>query len=259
MDFKTKECKERLTKMLLDGFRASDICDPLLVLEGSDEGLYAKALMQEKKVRVAAVKIKDVFAGYVELEHLGEGECAKYLTPFADNYIVDYNASFVAVVDALTVNQFCFVTKNENPCAIITLSSVEKPPMRIFLFSLVSFGEIIINDVIRSEEMKDSWQQYLSPERLAEIQDNYQKRVTVGENIELVDCLEYSDKGKIVANNQKMREVFKFKTVSEAKAAFADIDLLRLNLAKSRPIVPDGWLRIMLMCNRFEKIFNGLS
>ena len=57
-----------------------------------------------------------------------------------DDDLVPDTANLIDVVKSLAINQQCFVTILDRVGAIITLTDLEKPPMRMFLFGMITMG-----------------------------------------------------------------------------------------------------------------------
>ena len=51
----------------------------------------------------------------------------------------------------------------------------------------------------------DSWKQYLSESRLQKAEALLEERKRRNQNLELIDCLQISDKGQIIARNEELR------------------------------------------------------
>jgi len=47
------------------------------------------------------------------------------------------------------------------------MTDLEKPPMRMFLFGMITMIEMTMTEILRHRYPNDSWQEFLSDQRLA--------------------------------------------------------------------------------------------
>ena len=160
---------------------------------------------------------------------------------------------------SLAANRQCFVTILDRVGAIITLSDLEKPPMRMFLFGVITVGEMMMTDIIRRRYGDGSWQELISPQRLAKAKDLQAERVRRGHNPDLIDCLQYGDKGVILTYDEEIRKALGQESRRAACKAIGELETLRNNLAHTQEIVPVSWQRIVHMCSRFEHNLGTIS
>jgi hypothetical protein len=136
--------------------------------------------------------------------------------------------------------------------AIITLQDLEKPPMRMFLFGLITIGEMLMTEIIRRRYHDGSWQNFLSKQRLDKAKDLQEERLRRGQKLELLDCLQYSDKGWILSYDKDIRKALGQESRSSARKAIKELEILRNNLAHTQELIPTGWKRIVVACSRME-------
>jgi hypothetical protein len=140
---------------------------------------------------------------------------------------------------------------------IITLGDLEKPPVRMWLFGMITLMEMRIHRLIEVKCPADSWKQYLSEGRLQKAEALLEERRRRNQNLEMLDCLQISDKGQIVARNEKIRGMTRLQSRSQTEQAFKMLESLRNNLAHSQEIVSCDWETIVKMSEDIEWIING--
>jgi len=156
------------------------------------------------------------------------------------------------VVKSLSINQQCFVTILDQVGAIITLTDLEKPPMRMFLFGMITMIEMTMTEVLRRRHPDNSWQDFLSEKRLDIAKKLQEERNRRGQQVELLDCLQFGDKGWIITYDEELREKLDHKSRKETRNAIKELETLRNNLAHTQEIIPSGWQRIVIACSRWE-------
>lgn len=209
--------------------------------------------MLEKDFDLVGIRVEGLVAGYVRQDELAEGLCGDYLRAFTpkDDLVPD-TANLIEVVKSLSINKQCFVTVLNRVGAIISLRDLEKPPMRMFLFGLITLNEMMMTEIIRGRYPDDSWQDCISAQRLSKAKQLQKERLRRGQKVDLVDCLQYGDKGWILSYDADMRNAFGQESRRAARKAIKEMEDLRNNLAHTQEIIPTGWQRIVIACSRLE-------
>ncbi len=259
MPWKTTQ-HARLRRLFFEGFTAMDIAEPLVSFDADTAALAVRQFLLEKDFGLVGVRSDGLVCGYALRKELTVGCCGDHLVPFcAESDLVPETASLVEVVRSLAINRQCFITVLDQPTAIITLDDLEKPAMRMFLFGLVTIGEMAMTDILRTRYTDGSWQELLSAARLAKAMELQEERERRGQKVDLIDCLQYGDKGWILSYDRTIREALGFTSRREVREAIKEMEALRNNLAHTQAIIPSGWQRIVIACSRMERNLERLS
>lgn len=243
----------RLRRLFLEGFSAMDIAEPLVSFDESAKASDVKKFMRTKGFDLVGVRRNGLVDGYVRHEDLTSGTCGDQLKPFTpDDDLVPDTANLIDVVKSLAINEQCFVTILDRVGAIITLTDLEKPPMRMFLFGMITMIEMAMTEILRQKYPDDSWQEFLSEKRVALAKKLQEERNRRGQQVELIDCLQFGDKGWITTYDEDLREALGHKSRKETRNAVKEFENLRNNLAHTQEIIPSGWQRIIIACSRWE-------
>src|SRR5690349_18064288 len=106
--------------------------------------------------------------------------------------------------------------------------------MRMWLFGLVTISELRVTRMIDELCPQESWRQYLSEGRLAKARELQEQRERRGQRPSLLDCLQFADKGQIVARDERLRERTRFSSKSAVERFVKSLQVLRDNLAHSQ-------------------------
>jgi hypothetical protein len=68
------------------------------------------------------------------------------------------------------------------------------------------------------------------------------------QKLELLDCMQFSDKGQIVARNEGIRNLTVFPSRRQAEETIKQLEQLRNNLAHSQDILATDWDTIIRLC-----------
>jgi hypothetical protein len=245
--------RSRLRRLFLEGFSAMDVAEPLISFDEHAKAFDIQQFMLEKNFDLVGIRRDGLVEGYVCREDLNAGLCGDYIRSFLpnDDLITD-SANLIDVVKSLAINQRCFVTILDRVGAIITMTDLEKPPMRMFLFGMITIIEMTMTEILRQRYPDDSWQELLSDKRVALAKKLHQERTRRGQQVELLDCLQFGDKGWILTYDDGLRQSLGHNSRRETRTAVKEIEALRNNLAHTQEIIPSGWQRIVIACSRWE-------
>jgi len=250
----------RLGRVFLQGFSAMDLAEPLVSFDAQADARSVRAFMDERDFDVVGVREEGLVTGYVRRSDLTTGYCGDSVRSFSEkDDLVPEHADFTVVVASLAINERCFVTILDRVGGIITLEDLEKPPMRMFLFGVITLGEMLLTAIIRHRYRDGSWQERISPSRIAKARELQAERARRGQTVDLVDCLQYGDKGWILSYDEDIRAALGLESRSAARKTLKEMESLRNNLAHTQDIVPEGWERIVIACSRFEQNLNTLA
>jgi hypothetical protein len=244
----------RLRRLFLGAFSAMDVAEPLVSFDADADARTVHEFMVEKDFDLVGVREEGLVTGYVRREDLSIGICRDHMRPFdPSNDLVPDTANLIDVVKSLAINEQCFVTILDRVGAIITLRDLEKPPMRMFLFGMITLGEMLMTEIIRHRYSDGSWQRLISAQRLAKAKQVQEERSRRGQKVDLVDCLQYGDKGWILSYDEDIRKALGQESRNYARRAVKELETLRNNLAHTQEIIPTGWHRIVIACSRLEQ------
>lgn len=251
----------RLRRLFFEGFTALDIAEPLVSFDVAADAPAVRQFLVERDFDLAGIRRNGLVCGYVHRKSLTAGQCGDHLIPFcAESDLVPETASLVEVVRSLAINRQCFVTVLDQPSAIITLADLEKPPMRMFLFGFITIAEMVMSDRLKWKYADGSWQGLLSGTRLAKARALHEERERRGQKVDLLDCLQFGDKGWILSYDEEWRTATGYQSRREMREALKELEMLRNNLAHTQAIIPHGWQRIVIACSRMgqnlERIHN---
>lgn len=243
----------RLRRLFLEGFLAMDIAEPLVSFDGDAEARIVYDFMVEKDFDLVGIRQGGLVQGYARRQDLVTGVCLDHLQPFKPNDdLLPDTANLIDVVKSLGINEQCFIVILDQVGAIVTLSDLEKPPMRMFLFGMITMVEMLMTEVIRYRYSDSSWQDFISAQRLEKARQLQEERSRRRQKVDLIDCLQFGDKGQILSYDDDLRKALNQPSRTQALRAIKELETLRNNLAHTQEIIPAAWQRIVIACSRFE-------
>ncbi len=251
----------RLQRLFLGAFSVMDVAVALASFDADRSAEEIRNFLRERDYDVVGVRRDGIVVGYVVREELATGSLGDYLHPFTEDDLVGEAASLQEAIRSLGINGRCFVKLLGSVGAIVTLSDLEKPPVRMFLFGMITILEMEMTRAIRASFPDGSWRTLMSSGRLAKAEELWRERRRRNQEVDLLDCLQFSDKGQLMLKLPAfMQEMTKLGISSKKMAieALKELETLRNNLAHTQEIIPASWERIVIFSSRLERLLQGI-
>ncbi len=245
---------ERLRRLFLEGFTVLDIAEPLVSFDAEAEASAVRTRLRERGFDLVGVRREGLVCGYACAEDLDEGLLGDHLRAFGQDDCVDEGASLVEAIQSLGANGRCFVTVLDRAGAIVTLADLEKPPVRMLLFGMITIVEMLVTDRIRDRFPEGGWEGRVAEARLAKARELKRERARRGERVDLLDCLQFSDKGQILLREPAERAALGLASRKEGLRNLKELETLRNNLAHSQGIVASSWGRIVRFTGNLDRL-----
>ncbi|MGY8769208.1 MAG: hypothetical protein ACKVH8_12385 [Pirellulales bacterium] len=239
-----------------------DIAEPLRSFDQSTPVTELAAFMQEMDYRVVGVRHQGILIGHVDREQLvesSEKDLASIVKPFPEELVLDAGTGYEGAIDILNDSQRAFVEVFGKVGGIITRTDLSKPPVRMWLFGMITIIEMGLLKLIEEEMPNGAWMETLSPSRLEKAKELQGMRVARSQQLDLLDCLQFADKGTIIAKAKKLRDRFEFPSRRKAEDLFKDLESLRNGLAHSNDIIAQDWDAIVRLAANIERIVSLVS
>ncbi len=230
-----------------------ELAEPLASFDRETPVERALKLMQDKDFDLVGVRDEASVAGYVLRQDLVGGVVGDYLNAIDPSEILHENAPLSEVLEEMASgSRWVFVSFLGTPSGIVTLGDLQKAPMRMWLFGLISLFEMQLLKRIKQRYPDHGWESAISPERFAAAQDIHVKRVKKRSSTYLVDCLQLGDKGTIFKKEKSLLEILRNRDPDARKPIsgrqfekfMGRIEILRNDLAHSSEIGAGDWSSI---------------
>jgi hypothetical protein len=213
--------------------------------------------MDEKGFDVAGVRTDGMISGWVERVGLGATNCSDYCQPFLDSQLVDESLPLASLVLRLNEQPRLFVLNWGHVCGVVSRIDIEKPPSRMWLFGVISIIETRWTRLIERNCPAKVGRSFFSPSRIVKAEELLNHRRQDNRRSELTDCLQLSDKVQIVARNERLRNMTRLESRTQAERVGKKLEKLRNNLAHSQEIIANNWETIVLIVENFDSVLDG--
>lgn len=268
-------------KTFLSSFAVSDIVDPLPSFDATTPASQVRAVLEAIGRNVAGVRDSGFVARYVTMDDLcedtdggdasggsedargvnggdedarGEVACGERARAFDELMILPGSALLPDVVHALNEHDYVFVLLLGQVGGILHRADLEDPPVRMWLFGLLTSLEQRFAELIDERFTDDSWQQCLSPARLEKAQLLLAERNRRRQGGTLIGCLQFADKAQIMVRDETLRNAFGFASRKRAEETIKGLERLRNNLAHAQHISVSDWEMIVRIVENLDAV-----
>jgi hypothetical protein len=245
-------------ELFLSGFTARDLAEPLPSFDDSATLRAVRDAMNALKVEVVGVRKAGIVCGWMSRDDVVKSSKSLVGRPFAESTVISDRTTLSDVVQGLSGSPFLFVRSMGQVSGLIRRSDLQKPAMRMWLFGLVTISELRVTRMIDLYCRQDSWVKYLSEGRIQKAHQLRLERQKRGQQRRLLDCLQFADKGRIVARHEPLRQQTRFASQREVEEFVQGLEDLRNNLAHSQDLSGD-WNMILDLTTNLQRIVLGPS
>ena len=239
------------------GFRAGDVAEPLPMFDAESPVALAR---DSSDAPVFGVGDRGRITAYVPYTELGTGRFADVMQPMPATQLLDIDSGLADVVMTLTRHDYCFVTRQGEVIGYIGRDEMQSPLARMWLFGMITTLELAITERIRSAAAEPEWMPLLTPARVEKARMLQQSRAALARSAPLLDCLQLSDKIRIVlACDNGPYPLLRGQSKAESQRLARDLEDLRNNLAHAQDIVTQDWVQIARLAKRLEELAAGDS
>ena len=168
-----------------------------------------------------------------------------------------FTAGMNSVLDCLAQRDTAFVKILGVVSCVVRRRDLEKPPMRMWLYGIISLVEMNVTWAVQELYPGDAWIQITARKRVEKAQILQDERKRRGQYADLFSCLQFSDKLRILIKETRHREFLPIKSRKEGERLIKRLEALRNNIAHAQPIVDDNWDAIKTLSEDIEQIVSA--
>jgi hypothetical protein len=224
----------------------------------NDDANIIKNMMDVKDYDVMGVEDNGIVIGYVVRNELKEGICKEYYRIFSTTELVSESTPLLHTLFIFKEKERIFILEGNRVTKVVTLADLQKTPIRMLLFGLISLLEMHLYRIINDYFPNDTWKIHLNTKRIKFAEDLYAERKSKNEAIQLCDCLQICDKRDIILNENPLRELLGIGTKNKGNQFFKKLETLRNNLAHSQNLnTQNSWNEMFLLIEQTEKLLGA--
>lgn len=225
---------QNLRSLFDTSITVNHISEPLNTCHIEDHVQHAKRVMEKFNFDCLGVEENGKIAGYVVYEELKDGPVRSYVRSFCTGEIVSEHTSLIYTLNLFREHKRIFVLEENRVTKIVTPADLQKPPMQLLLYGLVSLVEMYLVKLIKEYLPDNAWIPYISLDRLKSAEKIFCLRKDMDAEIDLVDCLQICDKREIVKKHKPLFDLFHFESKNKFDSYLRALEDLRDHLAHAQ-------------------------
>lgn len=195
---------ESLKSIFIDSVTAKAICEPLHACRLRDHADDVRRVLIELDFDSAGViDDNEKVVGYINRDELMSGYIHEQISEVNVGLLISDSTPIADIVHELKKRKTLFVNYGSNISYIITRADLNKPPVRIFIFGMISLLEMHLNYWVSHFCPEDKWERTILPERIDSAHQKLQEAKKNSENTELtlVSYLQFCDKKELLRDS----------------------------------------------------------
>jgi hypothetical protein len=242
-----------LHRIFRQSITAREIAEHLVSFEADHPTSKVKVFMKARGFDVVGVREEGFITGYVQYADLEDGVVGDHRKVFDSSKVLNESDPMLDTLEALKDSRWVFIKFLGNPSGIVTRGDLQKAPMRMWLFGLISLFEMQLRRRIREQYPKGEWFEYLPEKRRDKAKLLFSERKERKEEIDLVECIYLTDKATVFHKSNSLKEVLSIQNKKEWASFMVKLSDLRNKLAHANPIESTEWPGIAEKARKVEE------
>lgn len=222
-----------------DNITVKAICEDLYCVEWLDSAQKICLALADKEFDVAGVRKSNDgrVCGYIRRQDLTEGICGTHALKFDETILMSDSTPLIEALYLLSDQPYWFVLSDTNIKSIVTRADLQKPPIRILIFGIITLLEMNLTDLIRKLYGKTGWVRILSKSRRAAAAELLARRQRRQEEIDLLECTQFCDKRDLIKYSREACHVLAISSKTEVEKTMKLIEVIRDQVAHGQDLL----------------------
>lgn len=238
-----------MRKLFEGGITARAVLEPLKSCPAEADAVEMAQILRARDFDVAGVQAhrEGPVIGFVATESLQRGLVRDHVQQMTAEHLISDATPLASLLSILKTKERTFVLMGPQVSGIITRADLNKPPVRVFLFGLISLLEMHLTFWVKDEYPNDGWTQSLAAGRLTQARKLRKDRQARNQPASLLECLQFCDKRDLVLRRKDLRDRLELGSSRKAQALLGRAEKLRDVLAHSQQDLTQGssWVEII--------------
>lgn len=250
-----KSSSADLRDLFKESITVKYLAEPLKSVSSEEDAEVLQPWMEAHDFDVLGIEEKGIVCGYIERSRLGQGRCGDYQQIFHPSEIIASSTPLMELLPLLRDKPRLFVLESNRISGIVTCGDLQKAPVRMLLFGLVTLLEMNLLRLVRICYPQDAWQPLLKKERLAVAKHLWEQGRARNEAIDLLDYLQFCDKRDLILTSTEMVERLGLRSKRYGERFLKAAEGLRNKLAHAQNLVNgSSWPEVIFLAQEIEAL-----
>ncbi|MFB2922181.1 MULTISPECIES: CBS domain-containing protein [Aerosakkonema] len=250
-----KSTSADLRSLFEDSITVKYVAEPLKSVLATQSAPVVRQWMESLNFDVLGVEDNGIICGYIDRQSLADGLCGDYQRIFHPSELIAASTPLIELLRILRYKTKVFVLDRDRVSGIVTRGDLQKAPVRMLLFGLVTLLEMQILRLVRIYYPNDSWQPFVKSDRVALAKKLWHDRQAKNEAMNLTDYLQFSDKRELILAKTEIVDRLGLKSKRAGERFLKSAEALRNKLAHAQDLVNDSsWPELIELAAEIETL-----
>lgn len=250
-----KSSSADLRELFKDSITVKYLAETLKSVPADADAAILLPWMEAQDYDVLGIEDGGVVSGYIMRSLLGQGKCGDFQQIFHPSELIAASTPLMELLPLLRDKPRLFVLESNRISGIVTCGDLQKAPVRMLLFGLVTLLEMNLLRLIRIYYPDDSWQQFLKRERVIAAKHLWEQGRARNEAIDLLDYLQFCDKRDLILTSAQVVEQLGLKSKRYGERFLKAAEALRNKLAHAQDLVSgSSWPEVIFLAQEIETL-----
>ena len=255
-----KSNSQDLKDIFEQAITAKHIAESFRSFDADADDSKVRTFMEEHGYDVIGVRISGQIEGYSAKETLSDGKIGANICRFDPTELVSDTTTLVEVFRILRDKPRVYVTYSNAVVGIVTRGDLQKAPVRMWMFGLLTLLEMQLLRLIRGcHSNEELWKKLLSQSRLDKVSGEFSRRREKDIEIDWADCLQFCDKREILLKSDEIKQLLDIKSKRGIESLLKKAEELRNNLAHAQDIITGSWLEMADLVQEIESLLENME
>jgi len=226
----------------------------------TDDPLEVLETMQRNNYEIMPIKEQDRVIGYVERGTLMRTkQIYSAMRQIKLDGVISADTSAHEMIKLFRRSKFFFVNRVSDLVGLVTYADIDKIPVRLWLYVLISRFEILLHQLIGEFYDGSSWMNVLAPSRRSKIAKLFDEKRRNDVDISLQDCLNLGDMISLLECDNKLRLYVGYASRNLCRKEISGLDALRNSVMHPSNSLISSYDGVKVLDERIERLQQAIE
>lgn len=203
--------------------------------------------------------------GYIDVKGNLSGVCGdrNHVHPVDPGSLVTDAMPIAEAGSLIARKRHVFVLERNKVTAIVTRADLQKAPVRMMIFGVITVLEMHLTDVLRREWTGDEWSKCdsFTPKQVKAIEGAFQQAKARNDETDVFGCMDLYDKSLLACETSSLLEALQNVGADDLESNLTDIRRLRNAVAHGKSLVTSNrsWNKVLRITIDVQQMSKALE